>query len=490
MQYLHKCLNWRCKVLFKSTLNKGVVIMKIAYRFLFVLLISMFLFGCGEKTASVEGKIVDGKGKAVSDCTVMFKQVTPTQGYEQFETKTGPDGIFRLTGAAPSSDYVISILSGKWKTNVTSTIKTLEAGKKLVLSTPIKIRYNQMKDGSVVDTKTGLQWLIHPVSDITASNVMATVQGLKDGGVADWRLPTREELAGFQIEKADSKKPVGEAGMINKTCCAWVIDTTTSEVDWKFYVEDENELWSNSKETPDNRIVVVRNFSVAPATVPGAPAAPAQVASPAAPAGPAAAEGTPVIKPTPPGIKFASRKACAEKRRAAQAGQAAPGVAPAATASAPPAPVTPSPAATSAPKPVAPAPVAAAPKPAPVAPAAPAPVSAASPGSVTVYFDLSGKTLSAPEQAKLKEFVAKNQGAKGVIIIDGHTDAATGTSANNLILAMHRTSYVASLINKMGIGNNVKLELRATGDAKPAASNDTAEGQRQNRRVEVTFRAQ
>ena len=308
--------------------------MKIAYRFLFVLLISMLLFGCGEKTASVEGKIVDGKGQPVSGCTVMFKQVTPTQGYEQFETKTGPDGIFRLTGAAPSSDYVISILSDKWKTNVTSTIKTLEAGKPLVLSTPIKIRYNQMKDSSVVDTKTGLQWLIHPVSEITASNVMATVQGLKNGGFADWRLPTREELAAFQMEKEAGKAPAGEAGMINKTCCAWVIDTATSEVDWKFYVEDENELWSSSKETPDNRIVIVRNFSAAPAAVPGAPAAPTQVAAPAAPA---AAEGTPVIKPTPPGIKFASRKACADKRRAAQAGQAVPGAtpAPAATAAAP-----------------------------------------------------------------------------------------------------------------------------------------------------------
>lgn len=451
--------------------------MKIAYRFLFVLLISMFLFGCGEKTASVEGKIVDGKGQPVSGCTVMFKQVTPTQGYEQFETKTGPDGIFRLTGAAPSSDYVISILSDKWKTNVTSTIKTLEKGKNLVLSTPIKIRFNQMKDGSVVDTKTGLQWLIHPVSEITASNVMATVQGLKNGGFADWRLPTREELAAFQLEKAAGKAPAGEAGMINKTCCAWVIDTATSEVDWKFYVEDENELWSSSKETPDNRIVVVRNFSAAPAAVPGAPAAPTQVAAPAAPA-----EGTPVIKPTPPGIKFASRKACAEKRRAAQAGQAAPGAAPApaVTAAAPAAPVAPPPAAIT-PKPAAPAPVAA-----PVQ----APVSAASAGSITVYFDLAGKSLNAQEIGKLNEFIAKNQGAKGTIIIDGHTDAATGTSASNLILAMHRASHVASLISKMGIGNNVKLELKATGDAKPVASNDTAEGQRQNRRVEVTFRAQ
>ena len=472
--------------------------MKIAYRFLFVLLISMLLFGCGEKTASVEGKIVDGKGQPVSGCTVMFKQVTPTQGYEQFETKTGPDGIFRLTGAAPSSDYVISILSDKWKTNVTSTIKTLEKGENLVLSTPIKIRYNQMKDGSVVDTKTGLQWLIHPVSEITASNVMATVQGLKDGGFADWRLPTREELAAFQMEKEAGKAPAGEAGMINKTCCAWVIDTATSEVDWKFYVEDENELWSSSKETPDNRIVVVRNFSAAPAAVPGVPAAPTQVAAPAAPA---AAEGTPVIKPTPPGIKFASRKACADKKRAAQAGQAAPGVAPApaATAAAPTAPVAPPPAASmpkpvapaaSIAKPVAPAPVATAPKPAPVAAPVQVPVSAPTPGSISVYFDLGGKSLNAQELGKLKEFVTKNQGAKGTIIIDGHTDAATGTSANNLILAMHRASHVASLISKMGIGNNVKLELKATGDSKPAASNDTVEGQRLNRRVEVTFRAQ
>ena len=352
-----------------------------------------------------------------------------------------------------------------------------------------------MKDGSVVDTKTGLQWLIHPVSDITASNVMTTVQGLKEGGFSDWRLPTREELAGFQIEKADSKKPAGEAGMINKTCCAWVIDTATSEVDWKFYVEDENELWSSSKETPDNRIVVVRSFSAAPAAVAAAPGAPAQVAAPAAPTGPAAAEGTPVIKPTPPGIKFASRKACADKRRAAQAGQAAPGAAPvaatpapAATASATAVPVTPPPAATSAPKPVAPAPVAVASKPTPVAPAAPAPVSASSPGTISLYFDLAGKTLKAQEIAKLKDFITKHQGAKGVIILEVHSNAS-GTRATNLILTIHRIAHVASMVNNMGVSKDIKIELRASGDSKPAASNDTAEGRDKNRRVEVSFMA-
>ncbi|MHB8138358.1 MAG: OmpA family protein [Smithellaceae bacterium] len=473
--------------------------MKIAYRFLLVILISMFLFGCGDKTAGIEGKIVDGKGQPVSGCSVMFKQVQPTQGYEQFETKTGPDGIFRLTGAAPLSDYVLTILSDKWKTNVTTTVKTLEKGENLVLSTPIKIRFNQMKDGTVVDTKTGLQWLIHPVADVTASNVMATVQGLQAGGFMDWRLPTREDISGLQAEKAPVATPSAETALVNKTCCAWVIDTTTSEVDWKFYVEEENELWSSSKDSPDNRIVVVRNFSAAPAVAAVAPTAAPTVAPGAVAQTAGDAAGTLVIKPTPPGIKFASRKACADKRSAAPAGQAVPEATSAATATAPvaPAPVTakvaPAPAPVTAKVAPAPAPakVAAAP-----APAAPAPVTAkvappaSSAGSISLYFDLSSKTLKPEEVAKLKEFISKNQGAKGTMVINGHSDAATGSSASNLILAMNRTSYVATLINNMGLSKNVKLELRASGDGKQIASNDTAEGQKQNRRVEVSFVAQ
>ena len=69
--------------------------MKIAYRLSFLLLISLLLFGCGEKTAAVQGKIVDGKGKPVAGVSLIFKQLQPTQGYEQFETKTGADGSFQ-----------------------------------------------------------------------------------------------------------------------------------------------------------------------------------------------------------------------------------------------------------------------------------------------------------------------------------------------------------------------------------------------------------
>jgi hypothetical protein len=232
--------------------------MKIAYRFLFILLISMLLFGCGAKTAGVGGKIIDGKGKPLSGVSIIFKRVQLTQGYEQFETKTAADGSFHLAGIAPSSDYIITILSDQWHTKVTKKIKTPEAGKNLALSMPIKIRFNQLKDGTVIDTKTDLQWLIYPVADVTAGNVINTVKGLNEAGFTDWRLPSQKEIADLQEEPA----------LINKTCCVWVTETNSEAVDWNFYVEENNELWTSRKESPDSRIVVIRNLSPSPVTKP------------------------------------------------------------------------------------------------------------------------------------------------------------------------------------------------------------------------------
>jgi hypothetical protein len=250
-----------CFIKFK--LEDGVDIMKIAYRFSFFLLICMFLCGCGNKTAGIEGKIIDGQEKPVSGVSIIFKQVQLMQGYEQFETKTGADGKFQITGIAPSSDYIITILSDKWSTNIAKKIKTLESGKNLVLTTPIKIRFNQMKDGTIFDTMTGLQWLIYPVADITATNVKNTVNELREAGFADWRLPSRMELAGIQ-ENSE---------LNDKTCCVWVAETNSKSVDWIFYVEEKNEIWTSRKELPENRIVVVRDLMPATAKVPAAPVA-------------------------------------------------------------------------------------------------------------------------------------------------------------------------------------------------------------------------
>ncbi len=452
--------------------------MKIAYRFLFVILISMLLFGCGDKTAGIEGKIVDGKGKPIAGVSMLFKQVQPTQGYEQFETKTGADGVFRLTGLAPSSDYVISILSVKWKTKITKKIKTLEAGQKLALSDPIRIRFNQMKDGTVVDTKTGLQWLIYPITNMNASNVVDTVKGLKEAGFADWRLPSRDELTSLHEDKIPAKLPVTEPVLVNKTCCAWVADPNTAVVDWKFYVEEDNELWTSNTASPDNRIIIVRNFESLPAALPAAaPAGGAVVPPVPGQTGAATQAIMPAAKSTP-GVRHASRKACAEKRAmAARLPQSAPAAAPApvqsaAKVNAPPSRI-PEPAMNAAPAP-------------PARSADHARISMME----SIYFDAGSSTLKTPELAKLKALLAKIKGQKGTLIIDGHSDATAAGGSSNLMISFDRSYRVVAALNKMGAGKNIKVELKALGDGKPAAANDTAEGRSLNRRVDLSFIAE
>lgn len=237
----------------------GVVRMKRAERFFMFWVIGLFLFGCEDQLAGVEGKIADGQGKPLSGITVVFTPTAPVKGYEHFETKTGADGSFRLTGLAPSSEYMVSPLAVPWNTRLTRKIKTREAGQNLALDAPIKIRFIQMKDGTVIDTRTSLQWLIYPVADMTAANVLDTVKGLKERGFADWRLPSRSEMAGLRENPA----------AINKKCCVWVAEPQSDVVEWAIYSEENNDLWMSGKAQPENRIVVVRPAS------PSAPAAPA-----------------------------------------------------------------------------------------------------------------------------------------------------------------------------------------------------------------------
>ena len=68
--------------------------------------------------------------------------------------------------------------------------------------------------------------------------------------------------------------------------------------------------------------------------------------------------------------------------------------------------------------------------------------------------------------------------------LDGHTDD-TGTEAHNFALAERRAAAVAAYLRSRGTDPS-RLELRGFGAARPIASNDTAEGRRKNRRVEVS----
>jgi len=478
-------------VLLNANLNQGVVIMKISYRILFALLMSLLLFGCGDKTAGIEGKVIDGQGKPIRDVSVIIKQVQPTAGYEQFETKTGPDGTFSMSGLLPLSDYTISPLSDKWKTQVTGRATTLEAGKILVIAKPIMIRYQVFNDASVLDSKTGQQWFLHPVSDQTADTVLQTVASLNIGGFNDWRLPTREELTALEEEKAPSK-PDAEAVFVQKTCCAWVIEPDSDVVDWKFYIEDKNEFWLSNQDTPDNRVIVVRDFKGDVEKVDAKPAAPVVAETPAAetPA-PAAVEAQAPAVRTDSGVRVASRKACAEKRASAAAGTPAPAVA-----------GTPGPAAIEPQVPAAKADpgvrvasrkACADGKKEVVAKQKEAVVTAVEPAKtgkvITLHFETGKTTLNPQELVRLKTFYSQIRNIKGTIVIDGHCDSTRLDNAGlNLRISLDRSYNVATALKRMGLSHNtVVFELRGMGEGKPVASNDTAEGRKQNRRVEITF---
>ena len=100
-----------------------------------------------------------------------------------------------------------------------------------------------------------------------------------------------------------------------------------------------------------------------------------------------------------------------------------------------------------------------------------------------IFFDFDRSSLkegSKPELQRVAEFMKNNPGAE--IEIAGHTDSK-GPSAYNQRLSDRRAKAVFDYLIEIGIGPD-RLVSRGFGESKPIASNDNAEGQAQNRRVE------
>jgi OOP family OmpA-OmpF porin len=69
------------------------------------------------------------------------------------------------------------------------------------------------------------------------------------------------------------------------------------------------------------------------------------------------------------------------------------------------------------------------------------------------------------------------------ILVAGHTDA-TGEEIYNIELSMRRAEAVkAYLVENLGVDAD-QLFPRGYGESRPVATNDTAEGRQENRRVE------
>ena len=139
-----------------------------------------------------------------------------------------------------------------------------------------------------------------------------------------------------------------------------------------------------------------------------------------------------------------------------------------------------------------PPPVAAAPAPEPVAEApAPAEIAAIEPQkdpiniSEKAQFDFDQAVLRAEDRQRLDAAVAelKTLPDDATIQVTGYTDSV-GSEEYNRDLSMRRAQAAKDYLVSNGVAEN-RIVLSGMGESNPIASNDTAEGRAQNRRVEV-----
>jgi outer membrane protein OmpA-like peptidoglycan-associated protein len=101
-----------------------------------------------------------------------------------------------------------------------------------------------------------------------------------------------------------------------------------------------------------------------------------------------------------------------------------------------------------------------------------------------VLFDTGKASLKAGATSNLNKLVAfLNEYSDRTVLIEGYTDSV-GTEDYNQGLSERRADSVKSYLAGQGIGS-IRLSASGKGESDPVASNDSAAGRQQNRRVEV-----
>ena len=119
-----------------------------------------------------------------------------------------------------------------------------------------------------------------------------------------------------------------------------------------------------------------------------------------------------------------------------------------------------------------------------MAPVRPAPVQEKVTYAADALFDFDKSVLKPDARAKLADLVSKTKGVNlEVIIAVGHTDSI-GTVAYNQKLSIRRAEAVKEYLVSQGVERN-RVYTEGKGESQPVASNKTAAGRAQNRRVEV-----
>ncbi|MDT0630935.1 OmpA family protein [Rubrivirga sp. S365] len=101
-----------------------------------------------------------------------------------------------------------------------------------------------------------------------------------------------------------------------------------------------------------------------------------------------------------------------------------------------------------------------------------------------ILFESGSAQLTGSSTAELTQLLAALEDAPGLRVrIEGHTDASGGADTNRR-LSQQRADAVAAWLTGRGVSPS-RLEAVGMGEDQPIASNDTAAGREQNRRVEI-----
>jgi outer membrane protein OmpA-like peptidoglycan-associated protein len=107
--------------------------------------------------------------------------------------------------------------------------------------------------------------------------------------------------------------------------------------------------------------------------------------------------------------------------------------------------------------------------------------------NVTVNFKVNSAVLSDEAKAALDEIAEQAKSAKGYLIQVTGFASSDGTEAKNRVLSERRAEAVKRYLAEHDIPLHRMINPFGFGEMKPVADNDTREGRKQNRRVEVAI---
>lgn len=105
-----------------------------------------------------------------------------------------------------------------------------------------------------------------------------------------------------------------------------------------------------------------------------------------------------------------------------------------------------------------------------------------------ILFDFDSSALRSSSRDELREMASVfNRYDDTTIVVQGHTDS-TGSAAYNQRLSERRANSVTGYLETLGVRGS-RIDAIGYGESRPKATNSSASGRQQNRRVEIYVRA-